>query len=151
MSGRKKLDLKIHSNAYFEKCISTVESWLESKDYDLLYETGAADGIYYSVKQIVINSRNHAEKRLYVLLHECGHLLINSTKRDRVFALSRSTEAIMGNTTTRKRRVAVISEEIEAWKRGERLAKRLGIEINEEKFDKIRADAIISYVEWARD
>ena len=151
MPGKKKSDLKIHNNTYFESCIEIVESWLASKDYELLYETGAQDGIYYSIRQIILNSRNHAEKRLYVLLHECGHLLINSTKRDRVFALSRSTEAVMGNKTTRKRRVAVLSEEIEAWKRGERLAKRLGIDINEEKFDKIRADAIISYVEWARD
>ena len=57
----------------------------------------------------------------------------------------------MGQKVNRKKRVAVLSEEIEAWKRGELLAKRLGIEINSEKFDRVRADAIMSYVEWARD
>ena len=43
------------------------------------------------------------------------------------------------------------TEELEAWKRGEGLARRLGIKINEEKFDKVRSDAIMSYIEWARD
>ena len=151
MPGKKRLDSKIHNGEYFKSCIEAVELWLCSKDYEILYETDAQDGIYYCARQIVLNSRNHVEKRLYILLHECGHLLINSTKRDRVFALSRNTEAVMGNRTTRKRRVAVLSEEIEAWKRGERLAKRLQLRINEDKFDKMRANAIMSYVEWASD
>ena len=56
-----------------------------------------------------------------------------------------------GRRVSRERRVAKITEELEAWKRGERLARRLGIKINEEKFDKVRSDAIMSYIEWARD
>jgi hypothetical protein len=130
--------------------ILILESWLYDKGFDIEYETDAADALYRDGKVVIINSRKHAEKRLYVLLHECGHVLINNAK-DRVYALSRETETVMGKRVSRKRRVAVITEELEAWKRGEKLARRLGIEINEEKFDKIKADAIISYVEWARD
>jgi len=129
-----------------------IESWLFEKDYEVLYETDGQDAVYFGCKQIILNSRNHIEKRLYILLHECGHILINSNSFDRVFSLSSETEAIMGGRkVSRKRRVAKLTEEIEAWKRGENLARRLGIEINEEKFDRIRANAIMSYIEWARD
>lgn len=135
------------SNSY-----KAIESWAYSKGYDVLLETDGADGVYFTCNQIVLNSRNHIEKRLYILLHECGHILINNNSFDRVFSLSLDTEAIMGGKkVSRKRRVAKLAEEIEAWKRGENLARRLGVKINEEKFDKIRSDAIMSYVEWAKD
>jgi len=135
----------------FYKAYKIVESWLLEKDYTIFLETDGQDAVYFECNQVVINSRNHVEKRLYILLHECGHILINNNSLDRVFSLSHDTAAIMGVRVSRKRRVAKLTEEIEAWKRGESLAKRLNIEINEEKFDKIRADSIISYVEWARD
>jgi hypothetical protein len=135
----------------FKSYFGLVELWLYDKGYQVLLETDAQDCVYFNCKQIHINSRNHIEKRLYILLHECGHVLIDSGKVDRVYSLSRETEAIVGERVSKKRRVAVLSEEIEAWKRGERLAKRLGIKINEEKFDKIRTESIISYVEWAGD
>lgn len=129
-----------------------VESWLCEKGYEVLLETDGEDAVYFDCSQIVINSRNHIEKRLYILLHECGHILINNNSSSRVFSLSHDTAAVMGSRkVSRKRRVAKLTEEIEAWRRGEALSRRLGIKINEEKFDKIKADAIISYVEWARD
>jgi hypothetical protein len=135
----------------FRRSFELVEFWLDDKGYQVLLETDAQDCVYFNCKQVHINSRNHAEKRLYILLHECGHVLINHGRKDRVYSLSRETEAIVGDRVSKKRRVAVLSEEIEAWKRGERLAKRLGIQINEEKFDKIRTESIISYVAWAQD
>ncbi len=136
----------------FLKSFELIESWLLEKEYDVLLETDGPDGVYFNCKQVVLNSRNHIEKRLYILLHECGHILIDNNSSDRIFSLSQQTEAIMGGRkVSRKRRVAKLTEEIEAWKRGESLARRLGIEIDEEKFDRVRADAIMSYVEWARD
>lgn len=135
----------------FKSYFDLLELWLYNKGYHVVLETDAQDCVYFNCKQVYINSRNHIEKRLYILLHECGHILIDSCRRDRIYSLSRNTEAVIGNRVSKKRRVAVISEEVEAWKRGERLAKKLQIPVNEEKFDKIRADAIMSYVEWAKD
>lgn len=109
------------------------------------------DSVYYDSKEVFIDSRNHPEKKLYILLHECGHILIDSSGRNRIHTLSQSVERVRGQRLRREKRVAVISEEIEAWKRGESLAKRLCIQINPDRFDKIMSDAIISYVEWARD
>jgi len=135
----------------FKRSFELAEYWLDDKGYQVLLETDAPDCVYFNFKQVYLNSRNHIEKRLYILLHECGHILIDNGSEDRLYSLSRETEAVVGDCVSKKRRVAVLSEEIEAWKRGERLAKRLGISINEEKFDKIRTDSIMSYVEWARD
>ena len=151
MRGRKRLDSRIHSTEYFRDCIEKLRLWLEKKGYSLFFETDASDCVYYSSKEVFVDSRNHPEKKLYILLHECGHILIDSSGRSRLHMVSQSVECVMGQKVNRKKRVAVLSEEIEAWKRGESLAKRLSIEINSEKFDRVRADAIMSYVEWARD
>ena len=145
------MDSKIHNHYYFKECIEKLRLWLNRKGYSLFFETGIQDCVYYSSKEVFINSRNHPEKKLYTLLHECGHILIDSSGRDRLHTLSQEVELSMGKKVNRKKRVAVLSEEIEAWKRGEALAKKLKIKINPDRFDKIRADAIISYVEWARD
>jgi len=135
----------------FKKSFEVVELWLYDRGYIVNQYTDAEDSVYYDAGEILINSRKHPESKFYTLLHECGHILINDN-RDRLFNLSRETQAIMGGPKhSRKKRVAVISEEIEAWKRGERLAKRLGLKINEDKFDRCRANAIMSYIEWARD
>ena len=58
-----------------------VESWLCEKGYEVLLETDGEDAVYFDCSQIVINSRNHIEKRLYILLHECGHILINNNSK----------------------------------------------------------------------
>ena len=152
MAGRKKLDSKIHSSSvYFNRCIEKLRLWLDKKSYSLNFETDAHDSVYYSSKEVFIDSRSHPEKKLYILLHECGHILIENSGRNRLYNLSQQVEPVMGQRVNRKKKVAVISEEIEAWKRGESLARKLDIKINSGKFDKIRADAIMSYIEWARD
>jgi len=134
----------------FKRAFDAVESWLYDRGYTVVQYTDAEDSVYYDSKEILINSRKHIESRFYTLLHECGHILVNDN-RDRLYTLSRETQAVMGHKPARKRRIAVLSEEVEAWKRGERLAARLGLEIDEEKFDLCRTNALMSYVEWARD
>ena len=146
------MDSRIHKSEYFKKCIEKLRLWLNKKGYSLFFVTDVQDSVYYCSKEVFIDSRNHPEKRLYTLLHECGHILIDSSGRSRLHTQSQSVECVtMGKRVSRKKRVAVLSEEIEAWKRGESLARKLDININPDKFDKIRADAIMSYVEWARD
>ena len=42
-----------------------------------------------------------------------------------------------------------IEEEVEAWKRGKRLAKRLGIGLYEDRFDAHKAECLMTYIRWA--
>jgi hypothetical protein len=46
-------------------------------------------------------------------------------------------------------KIAKVQEEIEAWEVGKRLAKSLGLKINETKYEKIRAQCLSSYMNWA--
>ena len=48
-----------------------------------------------------------------------------------------------------KYKVDCIAEEIEAWRRGKNLAERLGLYINEEKYNALTAECVYSYIKWA--
>ncbi len=134
----------------FKNQFLVVEDWLFNRGYVVTQFTDAEDSVCYNTQEVLINTRKHIESRFYTLLHECGHILINDN-RDRLYKLSRETQACWGHKPHRSKRIAVLSEEVEAWKRGERLAKKLGLKIRENRFDAARTNALMSYVEWARD
>ena len=46
-------------------------------------------------------------------------------------------------------RVETITEEIEAWERGRKLAERLNLFIDDKNFNKLKNECIYSYIEWA--
>ena len=46
-------------------------------------------------------------------------------------------------------RVSIVAEEIEAWKRGRRLAKKLGHRVDDKKFDKMISENVMTYIDWA--
>ena len=102
-------------------------------------------------KEISICSRTGIEKRLYGLLLECGHALIRKDwgKFSKEYS-GRVQGDIDGRTArTELYRVATIEEEVEAWKRGKRLAKRLGIGLYEDRFDAHKAECLMTYIRWA--
>tara|TARA_R110000787_G_scaffold255563_2_gene360897 strand:- start:333 stop:779 length:447 start_codon:yes stop_codon:yes gene_type:complete len=103
------------------------------------------------VKEINICSRKGIEKRLYGLLHECGHALIreNWTKFQKEFPAHAACGYDRRKNRTDGYRVSLVEEEYEAWKRGKRLAKRLGIELDEERYEKHKTKCIMSYMHWA--
>jgi hypothetical protein len=105
----------------------------------------------FSNKRILISSRLGVEKRLYILIHEVGHILIrnNWKKFQTEYSGHANVSADGRRNWTEKFRISTVEEEIEAWKRGKRAAKRLGIEINEEKFNKFKTKCLMSYVSWA--
>lgn len=77
-------------------------------------------------------------KVLYILLHECGHVLINKKFNKRYYYndLSKSFSHLS----------KMLDEEYEAWDRGLKLAKRFKIKINEKKWDNYKNFCIKSYV-----
>ena len=138
----------------FEAGMSRIIDWLDNKGWELNIDYCSQDELRPEVKQITINGRQGIEKQLYSLLHECGHLLIQQnwnkyekdypvTARMNCYAVNRQLER------TAKYKVDIISEEIEAWKRGKTLAKKLGIYINEEKFNVLTSECVFTYIQWA--
>tara|TARA_E500000331_G_C17242471_1_gene707604 strand:+ start:146 stop:592 length:447 start_codon:yes stop_codon:yes gene_type:complete len=102
-------------------------------------------------RQIVVNSSIGIEKRLYILLHETGHILIrwNWKKFEKEFSAHAGHYADGRISRSKKFKVSTIEEEFEAWKRGKRVAKKLSIEIDDIKFDKFKSECLMSYINWA--
>lgn len=141
-------------NTLFEAGMSRLIDWLDNKGWDLEIDYCCQDELRPEVKQIMINGRQGIEKQLYSLLHECGHLLVQqnwnkyekdypTTARMNCYARNRQLER------SPKYKVDIISEEIEAWKRGKTLSKRLGVYINEEKFNALASQCVYTYISWA--
>jgi hypothetical protein len=103
------------------------------------------------VKEINICSRKGVEKKLYSLLHECGHALIreNWSKFSKEFPAHAECGYDGRKNRTDNYRISLVEEEYEAWKRGKRLAKRLGIELDEKRFEKHKVQCLMSYMYWA--
>jgi hypothetical protein len=136
-----------NSKRFWEKQFKTIKGWIETKGYRIWCYTDAVDQVDFEKKIVHIDSRQHAESRFYTLLHECGHILISQTARQ--FAIDHPMYAFSSDIRSCKSKayqVSLVAEEIEAWKRGRRLAKRFGLGVNDEKFNRIMTDCVISYI-----
>lgn len=102
----------------------------------------------YHDKVITLYAQRRLEIFYYIFLHEIGHawmLECDFTYQDRYPELVR--KPLRYATVTYK--IAKVQEEIEAWEVGKKLARSLGLRINETKFEKIRAECLTSYMNWA--
>jgi len=107
-------------------------------------------GIYNAVeKSITIAGRTAPEKQLYMLLHECGHHLIGFDKCDERFGMGYPYVNDPQINATFQHRIACLEEEIEAWHRGWRLAKRLQLDLKRDQFDKVKLECLRTYIKWA--
>ena len=132
---------------FWDQQFKSLVSWAKSKGYIVRCYTDADDQLDFNTKTIHINSRQHAENRFYTLVHECGHLLIsNSSKQFQkdhpVYAFSTDAR----NKKSKAYQVSLVAEEIDAWKRGRRLASRLQLFIDNKKFDKVMTDCVMTYI-----
>tara|TARA_R110001592_G_scaffold188358_2_gene433463 strand:+ start:5720 stop:6127 length:408 start_codon:yes stop_codon:yes gene_type:complete len=129
--------------------IKKLKNWLSKYGFSLVY--GSDDYVCWDASIVCINSRNRQENKLYALIHECGHVMVDNN-RDRLYESSSMVQrSYEGRRPSKQKRIAVVAEEIEAWRRGERLARKLKIDIDEPKFDKQRTMAIMSYINWAAE
>lgn len=134
----------------FNNQFKEVEAWVNKKGYKVLLKTDVEDQIAWDEKAIYINSRNRPENKYYTLLHECGHLLIaQAAKQWEKDVPMYACVADARIAKSKAYRVSLVAEEIEAWKRGRRLAGRLKHHINNEKYDKQITECVFSYIEAA--
>jgi len=147
------IDKKIQKDL-FAAGISRLIDWLDNKGWDLRIGYSVEDELRPEVKEITINGRQGTEKQLYSLLHECGHLLVqqNWNKYEKDYPSTARMNCYAGHRQLErspKYKVDIISEEIEAWKRGKTLSKRLGVYINEEGFNTLASQCVYTYITWA--
>lgn len=128
-----------------QRDLDQLTAWVFDKGYFVFFDKDGDDSICRESKIISIKNTRSLQTQLYTLIHECGHLLIY--KNNSVFEYSRIDDSYGENTATRK--CFRVIEEVEAWKRGRTLAKKLGIELCDKKWDREVSSAINKYMRWA--
>ena len=128
-----------------EQGIAILVEWLERKGYFTDFDKNGDDSVDCSNKIVSINNTRTKETQLYILLHECGHVLIHNNED--VVKYKEVQERFSERSNINK--VFTVMEEVEAWKRGKLLARRLGIHISEEKWNKDMSRALNKYIRWA--
>jgi IrrE N-terminal-like domain len=132
------------------KGIEAVVAWCNFRRIRVIF-TSKSGGVYDpESREIHINSRQSIENQLYTLLHECGHLLIDDRSQTTEFRF-RKGYYVLDEDVRRSfvHRVSIVDEEFEAWARGRKLAKKLGVKINDDVFDELKAKFLKSYMLWA--
>ncbi len=98
---------------------------------------------------VKLSSRFIPERQLFLLLHECGHMLIGTRRKHERYGMGYNVQNISPENKTLRHRFDVLDEEMEAWFRGLKLAKRLKFKINKEAFHAFRLRYLKLYATWA--
>ena len=131
--------------------IERLIGWAAIHHCEVEFEHATEDRFEFEGRTIYINTQATLENQLFTLLHECGHVLVH--KSNKQFAADYPFYAFAENAYSNGRtvrskayQVSLVAEEIEAWKRGKRLAKRLSIPIDIDKYNTVMTDCVTSYM-----
>jgi hypothetical protein len=132
---------------YIEK-MATVVEWCATKGISVVLAKKANGTYEPDSKVITLTSHAAPERMFHYLLHECGHHLIGMEEHHERFGKGypRGTQPRIVNSF--EHRLACLEEEMEAWHRGWKLAKRLDLQADREAFDTTRTQCLKSYVTW---
>ena len=128
-----------------------LEVWLIDRGYTLNVAHDVDDCVYLYDKIVCIQSRSRYESRYYSLLHECGHILVaqGSKQWKKDMPMYAQENGLLTDGRKRKGevyKVSLVGEEIEAWKRGRRLSKKMRHYIDDKKYNKVMAHCVYSYI-----
>lgn len=129
----------------YKDSLNAVTFWAESNGYSVIIDKDSDDSIDTESKFIFIKSTNRLETQLYTLLHECGHHLVR--KNGSIFQYDDIRDSYGERSNIHKSFVLI--EEVEAWRRGYSLGKRLGVPIDDYRWNRIVGSAINKYAVWA--
>ena len=138
----------------FRNQIESLVEVLNRKGYSVYFNTDDTDRVVFEDREVFINSRIHPENKFYTLLHELGHIIIGESwpefQADHPMYVHSPDVYVDGRKErSHAYRVSLLSEEIEAWKRGRRFAKSIGYIIDDKKYDKYMTENIMTYIDWA--
>jgi len=136
----------------FESGIEELIDWTDKKGYSIDFDYCVRDEYRPEEKVITISLRQGSENRLYALLHECGHLILgnNETLYAKKYPSSMKMAYCNNNNKRLERsakyKVDILTEEIDAWRKGKDLANRLEIYIDEDNYYSIMARCVYTYI-----
>lgn len=127
--------------------LDSLEVWAVNNGYCVIFDKDLESCICYKSRIIEINASYSKKEQVMSMLHECGHALIFENGSS-VYDFEKF-EGLKEKTVASK--VFEVIEEIEAWKRGKELARRLRIPIDDVSWDRTMAEAIKKYIDLAAD
>lgn len=128
--------------------LEEVVSWCELKGIAVSFSSKETNGLYEQKdKQVVLNSKLHPQRALHISLHECGHIIIGNPKHTERYGMGYS-HATAKITDPKTNRIDILDEELGAWDRGKKLARKLGIKLDQKAYHHDRDTNVITYVRW---
>jgi hypothetical protein len=113
-------------------------------DVDIIEKPFAEDAWYPNLGLIYINQNLKYRERLFSLLHEAGHAIIDSDIRQKnILCFNKNSPS---KIRSKKTYVHTLNEEILAWNYGKQLSGSLGFKIEENKLEEYMSDCIMSYI-----
>lgn len=135
----------------YTRSLNKVVEWCRSKGVTVQLHTASCGQYVPEDKTIFITQRARPEYQLHVLLHECGHLLIDKHDKNDRFKRGYKGDADRHVNRTVTHRTDVVLEEAEAWERGWKLARRLNVLNDDDRlaYDRTRTLNLHTYFSWA--
>lgn len=124
--------------------------WITNKRWEVYF--GRYQDKMESFSRIIhINEQQKAENQLYTLLHECGHIIVfnrKDYKNNYPTANKMLLSSTINKTIARSKKFKIdeLFEEMDAWREGRKLAKKLKIYINEKNFNDEMYKALQTYI-----
>ena len=130
--------------------LEILKKWISKKGYTVNESASLSDEIDFFAKEITINKNQTSKNKLYSLLHEAGHLMISNNINSFLNFVPLYPNHLYDGRTMRSRKykVSVLCEEIEAWKKGMRIAKRLNIELDKDDYLDYMSKNVWTYIKY---
>ena len=111
-------------------------SWAENLGYEVVFSKDGGNNICFETKTIEISSQVKVEERIYILSHECGHILTNRKR-----SLPHPKATSNDNKKTNR-----LWEEMISWIKARSILIELEINFDEKKFSAYSARCLANYL-----
>lgn len=134
----------------FRECIDRLSAWAQTRNLEVC--KGNFDAYFHDLRHIVYSKHlPNKSNQIYSLLHECGHAIAFNDKRSYknkfpVLYKKRFTPGSV-NKRTNRYKMEIVMEEHDAWVRGHRLATKLGLDIDSDKYYTYAARQVKTYMD----
>lgn len=132
--------------------IQVLENYCRGKGWEVEYVSRSdpnADSAIIHKNKVLIKKERSNELTFYILLHEIGHMMLCQNSRMYEERYNAVFEAFHSASITHK--VKRVEEELDAWKTGFKLSKRLKLYVNRRRFEQIKSRCVTTYLMWAVD
>lgn len=132
---------------FWLKQLRDLERYCNKEGYRVVYKNVDIDAVYYEKKVFVMSDKLSDEISTYHLLHELGHLRVMRKKK----TYKETYKYVFDNfsTSSLTHKIVTIQEELDAWREGLILARRLGLYIDRRKWEITKTKCISTYLSWA--